>query len=211
MPDAARKSSADQPVSPHFQPFLLRSKRCPRASIRRAFKARIPTGESGMACRKARPNFRSAPFVSHPRALALNGEARKERSPLPKSRLLHAAFSSSRTPRENRPPISHSFCVYALSCASIRRAFKARIPTGESGMACRKARSNFRAAFPPLILTSERLQSHPPRSHLKPFTPRCTLFTKPAGARILPAISLYAPPPPLPAIAIDADTPLALQ
>ena len=166
-----------------------------------------------MACRKARPNFRTAPFVSHPRALALNGEARKERSPLPKGRLLHAAFSSSRMPCENRPRRSAiHFALKALPPRVYSRFFKARVLPGESGMACCRARRpNFRTAFPPLTLTSERLQSHPPRSRLKPFTPRCTLFTKPAGARILPAISLYAPPPPLPAITIDADTPLALQ
>ena len=183
--------------------LFLRSKRCARASFA------VASRHAFRQAKAAWPAAKRARIFEARHSFLIPGTGLKRRSPqraLPplKGRLLHAAFSSSRTPRENRPPISPCappfhpllFAFKALPLRVIRRCFKARIPTGESGMACRKARSNFRAAFPPLTLTSERLQSHPPRSRLKPFTPRCTLFAKPAGARILPAISLYAPPPP---------------
>ena len=159
--------------------LFLRSKRCPRASFALLQGAHT-------ARRKRRDPLQSAPEFPKrairfsPPALALNGECLQRALPPLKGRLLHAAFSPCRTPCENRPPISlcalpfHPlhFALKALPPRVIRRAFNARIPTGESGATHCKARPNFRAAFPPLTLTSERLQSHPPRSRLKPFTPR---------------------------------------
>ena len=52
---------------PPFHPLLFALKALRLRVIRRCFKARIPTGESGATHCKARPNFRTAPFVSHPR------------------------------------------------------------------------------------------------------------------------------------------------
>ncbi len=116
MPDAVRKSSApaDRPALPGIA-FAL------KALPPRVYSPRLQGAHSDRRKRhglsQSAPEFPSRAIRFSSPALALNGEARKERSPLPKGRLLHAAFSPSRTPCENRPPISHSFCAQSAAPA----------------------------------------------------------------------------------------------
>ena len=145
-----RRSACAPRLSIHC---FLRSKRCPCASF-----ALFQGAHSDRRKRHGLPQ--SAPeFPKRAIRFSSPGIGLKRRSPqraLPplKGRLLHAAFSPYRTACENRPPISLcaaalpgiAFCAQSAAPARHSRCFKARIPTGESGMACRKARPNFRSA-----------------------------------------------------------------